>query len=56
MVHCLNLLTALGWQSLNWRDEEMHGWIDGWMQGRREKRAQRESVSGALWWRLYNRL
>ena len=27
VVHCLNL-TALGWQSLNWIDEEMHGWMD----------------------------
>lgn len=27
VVHCLNL-AALGWQSLNWIDEEMHGWMD----------------------------
>lgn len=27
VVHFLNL-TALGWQSLNWINEEMHGWMN----------------------------
>ena len=46
VVHCLNLLAALGWQSLNWSDEEMHRWMDGWMDGCREEETggRREEV------------
>lgn len=32
VVHYLNL-TPLGWQSLNWIDEEVHGWMDAGRKG-----------------------
>lgn len=37
VVHVFNP-TAIGWQSLNWRDEEMHGWVNA---GRRREGGHR---------------